>query len=48
MGKKAGYKGTKSPVMLVGAHRPPEKIKLIRSFTGSGRKLSLNWHLMVK
>ena len=48
MGKKAGHKGTKSLVMLVGAHRPPEKRKLIRSLTGSGRKLSLNWHLMVK
>ena len=48
MGKKAGHKGTKSLVMLVGAHRLPEKIKLIRSFTGWGRKLNLNWHLMVK
>jgi hypothetical protein len=32
MGKKAGHKGTKSLAMLVGAHRPPEKIKLIRSY----------------
>ena len=48
MGKKAGHKGTKGLVMLVGAHRPSGKIKLIRSFTGWVRKLHLNWHVMVK